>query len=124
MGIGDDAARLAHDAFEDALRDIAEQVLEKAAGNVGVGDPAVDPAPAVALARSGHLEQDGDGIIVIFDTPYAAAQHEDLGAKHPRGGGPKYLERAVTEIAPTMDQVIASRVEARLNGGLPRVPGA
>lgn len=120
MGIGAEAARLAHAAFRDALKDVAEKVVEKAADNVGVGDPAVDPAPAVALARSGHLEQDGDGIIVIFDTPYAAAQHENLGAEHPRGGGAKYLERAVTEIVPSMDQVIASKVDARLTAGLPR----
>jgi hypothetical protein len=118
MGIGTDAARLAHDAFQDALKEVAENVLAKAAGNVGVGDPALDPAPAIALAKSGHLVQDGDGIIVIFDTEYAAAQHENLHAKHPRGGGAKYLERAVTEIVPTLDNVVASKVEARLRSGM------
>jgi hypothetical protein len=120
MSIGDEAARIAHDAFQAALRDVAETVLEKAADNVGVGDPAVDPAPAIALAKSGHIEQFGEGFVVIFDTEYAARQHEDIHAKHPRGGHAKYLERAVTEVAPTMDQVIASKVEVRLAAGLPR----
>jgi predicted secreted Zn-dependent protease len=120
MGIGDKTARLAHDAFLEGLRDIAETVLEKAADNVGVGDPAVDPNPAIALAKSGHIEQHGDGVVVIFDTEYAARQHEDIHAKHPRGGHAKYLERAVTEVVPGMDAVIASKVEVRLNAGLPR----
>jgi hypothetical protein len=120
MSVGDEAARIAQGAFQSALRDVAENVLEKAADNVGVGDPAVDPNPAIALAESGHIEQFGDGFVVIFDTEYAARQHEDIHAKHPRGGHAKYLERAVTEVVPTMDRVIASKVEARLNAGLPR----
>lgn len=120
MSIGDETARLAHSAFQAALRDVAEAVLEKGASNVGVGDPAVDPNPAIALAESGHIEEFGDGFVVIFDTEYAARQHEDIHAKHPRGGHAKYLERAVTEVAPTMDRVIASKVETRLNAGLPR----
>jgi hypothetical protein len=109
-----------HDAGIEALEDVAALILDEAKHKIGVGDPAVDPNPAVALAESGRIERHGDGLLIIFDTPYAAAQHEDLGAKHPRGGGAKYLEHAVTEIVPGLERIIASRVEARMAAGLPR----
>ena len=46
------------------------------------------------------------------------AVSEDLRLKHPRGGGPKYLERALTEVAPSLEGIVASRVEARTATGL------
>lgn len=111
------AARF-HDAGIEALEDVAALVLDVAKRNVGVGDPAVDPNPAVALAASGRIERHGDGLVIIFDTPYAAKQHEDQRLKHPRGGGPKYLERALTEIVPAMERIVASKVDARMARGM------
>lgn len=34
---------------------------------------------------------------VVVDQPYAQYQHETMDLKHPRGGGPKYLERPFQE---------------------------
>jgi len=42
-----------------------------------------------------------------FGTVYAVPQHERMDYRHPRGGGPKYLERAVQSIAPSALQLLA-----------------
>lgn len=118
MGIADELIRRLTDGGTDGLEAAAHQVLEEAKRNAPVGDPATDPDPSMTLADSGHIERHGDGFIVSFDTPYAAKQHEDMHLKHPRGGGPKYLERALTGVLPSLERVIASKVEARLAGGL------
>lgn len=111
-----------HDAGIEALEDVADLILDEAKHKIGVGDPAVDPDPAVALAESGRIERHGDGLVIIFDTPYAAKQHEDQRLQHPRGGGPKYLERAVTEIVPAIQAIVASKVDARMAKGLASDP--
>jgi hypothetical protein len=114
---------LQHDitnAAREGLRDFAQAVLDLAAQNIGVGDPAQDPDPALVLAMSGHITEHDDGLAVAFDAPYAAKQHEDQHLEHPRGGGPKYLERALTTLAPTATQFMASKVSARLAAGLRR----
>jgi hypothetical protein len=54
----------------------------------------------------------------VFDAAYAAAQHENLGLRHPRGGQSKFLENAVTAAAPTLQNVVASQVVKRLGRGL------
>jgi hypothetical protein len=118
MGLADDIMRKVEAGAMDGLEAVAQEVLKAAQANVPVGDPAYDPDPEVSLAASGHIERHENGFVVIFDTPYAAFQHENQRLDHPRGGGSKFLERAVTEIVPTVDKVVASRVEARLASGL------
>ena len=113
----------AQNAALDALQDVAEQVLEQARRNTPVGDPRLDPDPGRSLKRSGRIERDGNGFVVIFDGPYAAKQHEDLQLKHPRGGGPKFLERAVLQVVPSVEGVVASRVRARTATGLSGTAG-
>lgn len=113
----------AHDATEDGLLQVALAVLDQAKRNLPVGDPDVDPAPMVALSESGTVIPDGDGYIVAFTAPYAAKQHEDQRLKHPRGGGPKYLERALLEVLPGVEGVVASAVHARMASGLSTDPG-
>jgi len=43
---------------------------------------------------------------------YAHRQHEELDVKHPRGGGPKYLERPLFELSPLFYQHIADELLA------------
>lgn len=115
----DRAEQALEDGAAAGLADAARLVLERAKGNIGRGDPAKDPDPAVALAEAGRIEDDGHGgIVIVFDTPYAAWQHENQHARHPRGGGAKYLERALTELAPTFEGIVATQVRARLGSGL------
>lgn len=118
MGLADDF----DDTMQLALRAAAEQVLTLAKQYAPVGDPELDPNPSVSLAESGRIRPDGKGFIIEFTAPYAAKQHEDLRLKHPRGGGAKYLERALTEITPTLDRIVASKVHARTATGLTSDP--
>lgn len=106
------------DAALDALHETCRDVVRQAIENMPPGDPRLDPDPNVSLADSVRIERDGNGFVVIVDTPYAAKVHEDLHMKHPRGGGPKYLERAVTQEIPQVEGVVASKVQARLARGL------
>lgn len=122
MGIGDDLLRRLRDSGDDGLRLAAQAVLEEAQRNIPVGDPNVDPDPNVTLRDSGRIEEHGDGFIISFNTPYAAKVHEDQRLKHPRGGQAKYLERALTTLAPTFERIVASRVEARMAKGLASDP--
>lgn len=118
MSFADDILRTVLRASDDALRDAALLVAEQAKRNMPVGDPAQDPNPGVTLAESVNIEKDGRGYVVSVDTPYAAKQHEAQSFEHPRGGGPKYLERAVTQIAPVLDGIVASKVRARTRRGV------
>jgi len=106
------------DAATDGLQEAAQRVLRQAQANIPIGDPGEDPDPGVELRESGRIEKDGKGYIVVFETRYAAKQHEDQRLSHPRGGGAKYLERAITEIVPTLDGIVSSKVRARMAAGL------
>lgn len=123
MGLADDLFSRSRRGAFDGLEDVAKRVLAAAQDNVPVGDPAEDPDPGVSLRESGRIDRHGNGFIISFDAPYAAKQHEDLRLKHPRGGGPKYLERALTEMAPTIERFVASKVNARTATGLLSDPG-
>lgn len=121
--MSDDLETRAHEASLDGLFDIARAVLEQAERNLPVGDPRVDPDPARSLKTSGKITADGAGFIIEFEGPYAAKQHEDQRLNHPRGGGPKYLERALLEVMPAAEGVVASQVRARMASGLSSDPG-
>lgn len=103
---------------EAGLREAAERILEAAKRDIPVGDPEEDPDAHVRLAASGHIETEPGGTVVVsFDTPYAAKQHEDQRLHHPRGGGPKYLERNVLAIVPKLEGIVASEVRKLMSGG-------
>lgn len=118
MALADEIITAMTTGSEIGLRQAGLLVLEQAKHNIGVGDPAEDADPNVALAESGHIRPDGDGIVIVFDTPYAAKQHEDQHLRHPRGGGPKYLERALTDVIPHLQNIVGSAVHSRLASGL------
>src|ERR1700709_2383762 len=103
MGLADDLIDAEQAAALDAIKAAAHLVLEEARRDIPVGDPAVAPDPAVRLADSGGLDVHEHGVTVFFDTVYAAKIHEALNVKHPRGGSAKYLERALTTVAPRLE---------------------
>jgi len=56
------------------------------------------PLEEGTLERSGQVTDNGkDTVAVSYDTPYAARQHEDMGAHHDSGRSAKYLETAVAD---------------------------
>lgn len=100
---------------EEGLLLLAKLVAARADENVGHGDPNLDPDPTVELKA--EIRRDGLGYIIIYDEPYAAKQHEAQGFRHPRGGGAKFLERALHDFMPKAEGIIASRVKASVGGG-------
>lgn len=102
------------DAAREGVRRIAEEVLRLARENAPKGDASLDPHPDIALEDTGKLVEDDDGIVIIFTAPYAAKQHEDVNLKHPRGGGPKFLQTALETVIPRAQRVVAHDVLAHM----------
>ncbi|MFM9613913.1 hypothetical protein [Streptomyces niveiscabiei] len=92
------------------LRLAAEHVLERSRRRV--------PIEEGTLERSGVASVDEGALIagVSYDTPYAIRQHEDLNLRHDNGRSAKYLERAVTEEAAAVAEIIAAQVRRSLRG--------
>jgi hypothetical protein len=107
-----EAVRIAEQAGIKALRTGAEAILTEAidetpidtgtlrrSGTVTVG-ALPDGAQVYEAAESGSDMKDAfpgpvgkeKAVYISFNTPYAVAQHEELGYEHPRGGKAKYLE--------------------------------
>ena len=54
---------------------------------------------------------------VSVDTPYAAKQELDLRLKHPRGGGARYMSRALALVGGGLEQIVATKVDAQTATG-------
>lgn len=115
MSLADDLLRAVREGADDGMRLAAEAVLEESNRNLPVGDPKVDPDPSVSLKESGRVERTPRGWRVIYDADYAAYQHENLHAEHPRGGGPKFLEHALTTLGPELDRFVATAVQPQID---------
>lgn len=64
-------------------------------------------------------------VAVGYGTVYAVPQHEHLDWNHPRGGGPKYLQRAVDRLAPRALALLAKwsvEGKAYASAGVPSRP--
>lgn len=75
------------------------------------------PVEFAVLRTSGYvapptLDKSTDGSVVElgFGTSYAAPVHENMTARHPRGGGPKYLQRAADGAMQGWDARMAKRI--------------
>lgn len=103
----EEAKRKIRNAAEAATREATEDLLARS----------VPLAPILegVLRGSGHIEEgeisfDKIELLVVFATPYAAKQHEELDYEHPRGGQAKYLEQPLTQMAPRYAAFIAERI--------------
>lgn len=106
--IADEATRL---GAVRGLRRAADHLLEVARREM--------PAPlSTELSASGRADVDTGALkaAVSFDTVYAVKQHEDLDYEHPRGGGPKYLERPARSEKPVLAELVAAAIRAELAG--------
>lgn len=97
------------DAFQDAVLELAHDILEAAERDAPPSPPPdEDPNEAVTLREAGYVERlPGRGVEIGFRTSYAAKQHENFRLKHPHGGKPKFLERNVAAAAAQMEGRIA-----------------
>lgn len=90
------------------------------------------PVEFGVLRSSGYVSPPvGEGaearVEVGFGTVYAIPQHERMDYKHPRGGGPKFLARAIEAVAPRALPLLAKWTTAFKGGwgqaaGIPTRP--
>jgi hypothetical protein len=52
------------------------------------------------------LNRDGDVVASVLAAA-SVIQHEDMTLQHPNGGGPKFIEKAVLQIAPEIPAALA-----------------
>lgn len=78
---------------------------------------AAGPAAAGATPMDGAGGSDQTTATVVFNTEYAAAQHEGVEYAHPQGGKAKYLADALTRGAGSYLQRIAAAGARALQGG-------
>lgn len=71
------------------------------------------PLEEGTLLRSGTVSTDPENLkaAVAYDTPYSAAVHEDLTARHDPGRTAKFLENALNAEAKTVQQIIARTIK-------------
>ncbi|UCR89249.1 hypothetical protein [Mycetocola spongiae] len=97
------------------------------AAGVGGVNKAAERLKAVSVPRAPKLDgvlrasaqvtpaTAGDPTAVVsYDTPYAVKQHEELGYRHPGGGGAKYLEAPLHEHATELQAIIAKEIGGAL----------
>jgi hypothetical protein len=53
-------------------------------------------------------------VYVSYNTPYARRQHEELGYRHPLGGGPKYLENSFNQLKGKIKRLAELRIKKAL----------
>lgn len=102
-------------AVQDALNEVAQQILERSQDLV--------PVRTGALRDSGYITSGDQGgypsVTITYgggDVPYAYQVHEDLEMRHPNGGQAKYLEQAVIEYEQVAIDTIQQRVLELFNG--------
>jgi|SRR3954447_25122340 hypothetical protein len=121
MGVLDDQMAEVDRAIRDELERQAHLVLEESNLNIGHGDPADDPDPAVSIARSGKVTMEdapltGPIAVISYDTPYVVKQHESFHLRHPRGGGPRFLENALFAHARDVENGVAAAIRVTTSG--------
>lgn len=104
------------EAARGGIEGLARDVLKDAQRQVPKGDSTLDPTPDVSLARSGVVVAVDDGVVIDFQTPYAAKQHEDLRLRHPRGGNARFLEIAVAQNTRAMQRAVGQAVRIEMAG--------
>lgn len=97
-----------HPAIIRALTVAAEHILATSNDRV--------PLETGTLMRSGRsvVNRTTGEASVVYDTPYAARQHEDLGLLHAPGRQAKYLESAMADTANDCAAIIARGVRRAL----------
>jgi hypothetical protein len=102
---------IGHNAIQDCLLHIAEEVRHTTINNIPVGDPDLDPDPNYALKDHVVIRLYGNFVSITVEGLYALKQHENQSFEHPRGGEPKFLERAVASILPSISPQLAATLQ-------------
>jgi hypothetical protein len=101
-------------ALDDALQRVGQDLLARAAPLAPIDEGTLRASGHVELER---LDAGRQEVVVSFNTPYAAVQHERTDYEHPRGGQAKYLEEPLKELAPRYERVLGEAIRRELNLG-------
>lgn len=102
---GDEVGARITGAIPAALNYAAELLRAWAVEAAPIDDGILRGSAQVTPARGAN-----GAAYVSFDTVYAWRQHEELAWRHPRGGGPKYLEGPLLARRAELLQAIGSRI--------------
>lgn len=107
---GDEIRALLEDAEVTGLTLAGEHLLQVSRTEV--------PIEEGTLERSGEVSVDETrpAVAVSYNTPYAAAQHENLNLRHQGGRKAKYLEDPMNAERDTMLDLIAGPLADALGG--------
>lgn len=108
---GDKAISLAKQAAIQAIQTCAADLQGKSAAQAPI-----DTGDLRANCSVSPVQQEGNTVSVTvgYDLPYAIVQHEHLEFRHPKGGGPKYLENPFKENAAKYEHFIKDAVKHAL----------
>lgn len=102
-------------AIKAGLFDLSAQIVAHAQGYTPVESGALRSSVAAAAPTDDRSfisvrVTAGDGTT----EDYAIRQHEDMSLRHPNGGGPKFLERAMQDFASpsTGGQIVGAKLRA------------
>jgi hypothetical protein len=101
------------DALEHAVR---TELLPMVLGDMPVGDPRLDPDPAIAMRAETRVHRDRNTARIVVNTEYAAVQHWSLN-QHPRGGKARFLEDNLKIFAARVEQIGGDAIRRRLERG-------
>lgn len=79
-------------AWTSRGRRLTEEGLQRGLEHVLAEARKLVPLDEGTLERSGRVDRDGLNGAIVFDTVYAARQHEELTWRHLPGRSAKYLE--------------------------------
>lgn len=101
-------------AFEGRVQEAIDRGLYEAAEVLLAQAINAAPWEEKHLRNSGEAHA-GEGVATVsFNTPYAVTQHENLDFQHPRGGGPKFLERPANAFGDEMRAIVGTHVQGVL----------
>ena|SRR5688572_28610083 len=100
------------DEIKKAMREAAIRGLRKAGEHLLAESRDLVPLEEGTLERSGTVVIDEDTLTatVVYDTPYAVVQHEDMTYRHAPGRQAKYLEEPFNRERDTMQALIAAEL--------------
>ena len=119
MSVAAQLERMLLDGAKSGLEEVAENVLRRAKLAAPPTDPEDDPDPGSSLRGDARIDWERGGRVAVirFPSPHAAKHHEDQRLEHPRGGGPKFLEKAVKAEIPRYEGKLAAGVRANIRRG-------
>lgn len=106
-------------SFDDAHREARKGAVR---GLLIAGEHLLGEARDLVPLEEGTLERSGEVIVdpdkltvaVVFDTPYAIRQHEEMAYRHAPGRQAKYLEQPANSERDVMEALVAAQIRRAL----------